>query len=186
MVMDRPNFIILNGFAGSGKTTVGKRYISEHPLALLIEGDELIINMGQWLNHEAEARSLIFELTKSLAKTHLTQRHDVVLPYLVVDSSHIDSFRQIAEEQGANFFNFLLFNQKEEAIGRLLERGTWGEAGLDPLSKKDLPEITQLYDNMEAALEKQQNVIKINQTGRSPDNTYELILQSILGSSTPA
>ena len=179
-----PNFIILNGFAGSGKSSLGKKYIEEHPLGLLIEGDQIIVNMGDWLEHEAEARQNVFELTKSMASTILSRGYDVVVPYLVVDNSHISAFEQIATEHSARFFNFLLFNDQEEAVARLMERGTWGEAGLDPLSEKDLPEINELYSQMEAALEHQPGIIKIDQSGKTIDDSYAEILEHISRSST--
>lgn len=55
--MTQPKFILLNGFAGAGKTTIAKRYLADHPLAFLIEGDELIVNLGHWLELEEKARS---------------------------------------------------------------------------------------------------------------------------------
>ena len=182
--MSNPNFIILNGFAGAGKTTVAKRYLADHPLALVIEGDELIVNIGHWLENEPQARNMVYEMTKSLAAAHLAQGYDVVLPYLVADASHIAAFEQIAAEHQARFFNFMLFNEKETAIARLLKRGTWGEAGTDPLSEKDAPEIERLYTVMEAQLETQKNVIVIPQTGYSPEETYAVVLENITKATT--
>ena len=177
--MQTRNLILLNGFAGSGKSTIARRYIDEHPLSLLIEGDELIVNMGQWLEHEPQARDLVYAHLQHIAATHLTAGYDVVLPYLVTDASHVKAFEQIAATHHANFFNFLLFNEKEQAIARLLERGTWGEAGLDPLSDKDMPEISRLYDAMEQQLESQKGIIIVNQAKFSVDESYEYIEQCL-------
>ncbi len=52
---NRPKRILLGGFARCGKSTIAERYISEHPLALYIEGDEIITKIGQWRAHIAEA-----------------------------------------------------------------------------------------------------------------------------------
>jgi DNA transposition AAA+ family ATPase len=57
--MKKPKLILLYGFASSGKTTLSKKYISEHPLALSIEGDQIINMMGQWRANENEARELV-------------------------------------------------------------------------------------------------------------------------------
>lgn len=175
--MQKPKLILLNGFAGAGKSTIGKRYITDHPLALVIEGDELIVNLGNWLEREGEARELVYEMIKNLIVIHLSKGHDVVLPYLVTDSRHIKEFESMAADTNATFYNFLLFNEKEVAIKRLLERGTWGEAGTDPLSEKDMPEIERLYDVMEQQLEHQGAVIIIDQTGLSIDGTYAQIMR---------
>jgi predicted kinase len=177
--MQKPNLILLNGFAGAGKSTIGRRYIADHALAFLIEGDELIVNIGSWLEHEDEARELVYEMTKSLLAVHLSRGYDVVLPYLVTNNLHIKEFESIAVNNGATFHNFFLANDKGVAIQRLLDRGTWGEAGTDPLSDKDMPEIERLYDAMEKQLEHQDYIVVINQTGLSIDETYDKILQMI-------
>lgn len=174
--LSSPNFILLNGFAGAGKSTIARRYIAHHPLALVIEGDELIVNLGDWLEREPEARELVHEMIKSLLTIHLSKGHDVVLPYLVTDNRHIKEFESIAANTSATFYNFLLFNDKEVAIKRLLERGTWGEAGTDPLSEKDMPEIQRLYDAMEQQLEHQDHVLMVDQSGLSVDDTYDQII----------
>jgi predicted kinase len=170
--MRKPRVILLNGFAGSGKTTIGKEYINEHPLSLLIEGDELIVNIGQWLPNEPEARGYVFELTKAMAKTHLAAGRDVVLPYLVVDASHVVSFEQIAKDNNADFYEYLLFNGKETAIERLMKRGEWGEVGQDPITEKDKPVIEALYDTMESQLEHRKDAIKIIMDGKTVETVY--------------
>lgn len=177
--MRKAKFIVLNGFAGAGKSTIAKRYIADHPLALTIEGDELIVNMGHWLENEPTARGLVYEMIKSLAGAHLSLGHDVVLPYLVTDATHIKEFKQIADEQGAQFFNILLSNEKDVAIKRLLERGTWGEAGTDPLSDKDASEIERLFNLMQMELGKQVDAVVIEQKDLSIEQTYSLVLQAV-------
>ena len=174
--MKRPKLIVLNGFAGSGKTTIAKRYIADNPLTLLIEGDELIVNIGQWLTHEEEARRLIYELSKQIADTHLTSGNDVIIPYLITDNAHLISFREIAQKHDASFYNFLLFNEKEVAIGKLLERGSWGEAGTDPIGDTDMPVISDLYDKMASQLEAQTDAIIVAQQDRTIDQTYSFIV----------
>lgn len=177
--MQKPHFIVLNGFAGAGKSTIGQHYIAHHPLALVIEGDELIVNLGHWLEHEAEARDLVYEMIKGLVTTHLSKGHDVVLPYLVTDANHIKEFESIAADRGAQFYNIFLANRKDIAVKRLLERGTWGEAGTDPLSEKDKPEIYRLYDLMERQLEHQDNIIIIDQTSLSEKDTYARVMEAV-------
>jgi predicted kinase len=177
--MTKQKLIIVNGFAGAGKSTIGKLYIADNPLAMLIEGDELIVNMGQWLENEPTAREIVFEHIKSLTSVHLSKGYDVIIPYLVTNTSHVDDFRKLAIKNEAGFYNFFLFNERDVAIKRLLERGTWGEAGLDPLSEKDLPEIIKLYDQMEAQIETLQDVIIIPQHNHNIDDTYAAVLQNI-------
>lgn len=149
--MPIPKLILLDGFAGSGKTTIAKRYIDEHPLALVVEGDTIIVNIGQWEAHEDEARALMFEITKSLARTHLTSGNDVILPYLLTKPDNTATFEAIAHEAGATYHEVIILDAKETAVSRLLKRGSWGEPGSLPFTDKDLPIIEDLYDRMISA-----------------------------------
>ncbi|HEX6416690.1 MAG TPA: AAA family ATPase [Candidatus Saccharimonadales bacterium] len=172
--------ILLNGFAGAGKTTIAKRYIDQHPLSVVIEGDELIVNIGNWVAQEDEARQLVFELTKAMLRTCLESGHDVVLPYLVTDADHAEEFKQIAEALNADFYEFILHTDREDTIARLLKRGTWGEAGQPPISDKDMPAIEELADKMEAALKLRQEVIALDIKESDPDATYSQLLNSLI------
>ena len=178
--MTKSKCILLNGFAGAGKTTIAKRYINDHPLALVIEGDELIVNMGQWVEHEKEARKQTFELTKSMIATHLAAGYDVILPYLVTDASHVEEFGQIAKIHDAEFYEIVLHNNRSEAISRLLKRGTWGEADLPPVTMKDLPQIEKDVDIMEAQLERRPHAKVIAIKDGAIDDTYRQVLEFIV------
>jgi predicted kinase len=168
--------ILLNGFAGAGKTTIAKKYIDQHPLAVMIEGDELIVNIGDWLARETEARRLVFNLTKTMLRTSLDLGHDVLLPYLVTNVDDVNEFEQIARELGADFYEFILYSDQKTAITRLLERGTWGEAGQPPISDKDLPVIEELATKMEAALKERPNMVKLDTKEGEQDETYRQLL----------
>ncbi|HVM73684.1 MAG TPA: AAA family ATPase [Candidatus Paceibacterota bacterium] len=179
--MPRPKLIILNGFAGVGKTTLAKRYIDEHPLALDIEGDRLIVMLGQWLAHEDEARKIIFELTKSLAGTHLGLGRDVVITYLLTDATHAEAFEQLAQEHSADYKEVFLAADRDEAIARLLKRGTWGEEGLDPLTEEDLPSINKLWDTMATETAKRPSSITVPVKEGDIDHTYQLFITALEG-----
>jgi DNA transposition AAA+ family ATPase len=49
---NKPKLIVLYGFAANGKTTIAKKYIDEHPLSPMIEGDEIINMIGKWREFE--------------------------------------------------------------------------------------------------------------------------------------
>ncbi|KKQ41965.1 MAG: hypothetical protein US60_C0026G0004 [Microgenomates group bacterium GW2011_GWC1_37_8] len=168
----KPKLIILNGFAGSGKTTIAKRYIDAHPLAINIEGDEIIAMIGKWKTNYKKARVCVYEHTKIIIATHLKLRYDVVVPYLLVDASHAEVFEKIAAENSSNFYEILLYTEKEEAIKRLMERGTWGEKDLPDLTEKDIPKITDLFDRLVKATAKRPNTITLKVRKDDIDGTY--------------
>lgn len=172
-----PQLILLNGAAGAGKTTIAQKYLDAHPLALSV--NDIIVMMGQWLKYEPTARELVFELTKSMASTHLSAGHDVILPYLLIDASHADAFEEIARRYDARFFEIVLLSDKEEAVERLLQRGTWGEVGTSPITESDRPVIEDLYDKMVAALDKRPNMVKIHPVQGEIEATYRQFHEAI-------
>ncbi len=177
-LMPASKLILLNGFAASGKSTIAKRYIDNHPLALAVEGDTIIVNIGQWNAHEQEARALMYTITRTLAATHLASGHDVVLPYLLTNPMHADAFKQLALDSKASYYEVLLLDEKSVAVDRLIQRGSWGEPGLPPLTDSDLPVIGDLYDRMiEAA--KGRDMITIRPSHGDIEGTYQELVRAI-------
>ncbi len=105
--------------------------------------------------------------------------HDVVLPYLVTNAEEVQEFESIANAYNAGYHEFVLHNKRADAIARLLKRGKWGEETSPPLTEKDMPEIENLMDRMESALEKRPHAIKIQLKGYDPNATYSQLLQHI-------
>jgi predicted kinase len=120
--MAKPKLILPNGFAASGKTTIAKKYVAGHSLAMAIEADELVDNIGDWTNHIDEIRQLSFELIKSMVRTYLPSGHDVVLPYLVLSIKEVQEFESIARSCKADYYEVVLYNERADAIARLLKR----------------------------------------------------------------
>lgn len=175
----QPKLIILNGFAGVGKTTIAKRYFNDHPLTLSIEGDEIIVMLGQWLTNEEKAREYVFALTKSMISTHLGYGRTVLLPYLLTNAHHAEEFGNIAAKQNAHFYEIFLSVNKEDAIDRLMARGVWGEAGTPPLTEKDLPIINNLYNTMVEETAKRPQTISMHPFRNDIDRTYKVFLETI-------
>ncbi len=179
--MTKAKLIVLNGFAASGKTTIAKKYIAEHSLALALEADTLVDNIGDWTNHREEVRQLTFALTKAMLRAYLASGHDVVLPYLITKIEEVEEFESIARTCDADYYEIVLYNERADAIARLLERGRWGEVTSPPLTEKDLPEIETIMDRMQAALKERPGAIKIGLAGQTPDETYNQVLQLLKG-----
>lgn len=173
----KAKLIVLNGFAASGKTTIAKKYIGGHSMAMALEADTIVDNIGDWHNHQEEVRHLTFELTKAMLRAYLPSGHDVVLPYLVTKAEEVQEFESIAETCNADYYEVVLHNERPDAIARLLKRGKWGKETSPPLTEKDMPEIEDLMGRMESALKKRPNTIKIELKGQDPDATYNQLLQ---------
>lgn len=177
----KQKLIILNGFSAGGKSTIAQRFVDDHPLAINIEGDEIISMIGRWKDHYDEARKCVFPHTKAMIETHLGLGYDVVVPYLLVNPNQAEEFEKIARNGGARFFEMLLFTNKKKAIERLMKRGRWGEEGLPDITEKDRPEIEELYNKMEEATSKRKNTMVIKVKIDDIDHTYKKFLELIEG-----
>lgn len=177
--MNKPKLILLYGFASSGKTTLAKKYTHEHPLSIAIEGDQIISMMGHWRKHENEARELVFEHTKSIVKNHLSAGYDVLLPYLLTNPNHASEFEKLAKDSSAPFYEAYVEIKRDDAIERLLARGVWGEEGSPKLTSYDLPEINNLFDTMEQAMNERNNIKTIPSELGDIQGTYEKLLLAI-------
>lgn len=177
--MSKPTLILLNGPAGIGKTTIAQRYIDEHPLALSVSGDDIIIMLGQWLKHENEARKMVYDFTCDMARRHLRAGHDVVLPYLVSKSDHAAAFADLAKECGAAFVEILLTTDRTESVDRMFERGTWGEQGTEPLTDADKPIVEGLYDAVHASIVDRPEAAIIQVVKGDIDGTYAEFIQHV-------
>jgi deoxyadenosine/deoxycytidine kinase len=174
--MTKPKLILLYGFAGIGKTTIAKRYVNQHPLAMNLDQDRIIEMLGLWPEHEAEARKLVAELCKTLTTTYLRHDHDIIIPCLPTKTDSIQDFESIAKKTNAHFLEIALMADKEAAIQRLLKRGRWGEQNAPPITKTSLPTVEKLYDDAHSVLEKRPAVIYINSVEDNPEDTYRQFL----------
>jgi hypothetical protein len=78
-----------------------------------------------------------------------------------------------------DFIEILLSVDKEEATRRLLKRGSWGEAGLPPITESDRPRIEALYEKMMTAVGKREATIRIQSKEGETDRTYSDFISAI-------
>ena len=135
--------------------------------------------LGQWIKYEDEARSYAFEIMKSMISTHLSNGKNVIVPYLLLDANHAQDFENIAARYNASFYELYLYADKEDAINRLMKRGTWGEADSPPITKEDLPHIQKIYDLMEKETAKRNKTITIISKENHIEDTYSSFLRAI-------
>lgn len=177
--MNRPKLIFINGPVGSGKTTIGQKYIDDHKFALLLSSDYFVGPLGQWLQDEHGARDLAHQYLCLVAEAHLRAGYDLVLPYMLTRVQDVMDFEQIARNTQAEFFDCVLFVERDEAIERTLERGTWGEPTSPPITKEDIPILNELFDKFEAAVKLRPGSIRIDAERGDIKGTYHKLLQGI-------
>ena len=177
--MVKAKLLLINGFNASGKTTIAKKYITDHSLALAVEADTLVDNIGDWTNHRDEVRRLTFALTAAMIRAYLPSGHDVVLPYIVTSLEEIETFESIAHDCDADYYEVFLHNEKADAIARLLERGKWGGMTSLFITDEDFPTIEEDFINMEAVLGQRPKTIRLSLKDNDPDTTYRQLLRLI-------
>ena len=101
------------------------------------------------------------------------------MPYLITDDKKVQELEGVAHECDADYYEILLYNERADAIARLLKRGRWGEDTAPPITNDDFPAIDDLMTKMETALEKRPNTVKIDLDGNSPDVTYGHLLEYV-------
>lgn len=178
--MSPGKLILINGFNASGKTTIARKYIDAHSLAIAIEADELVNNIGDWTSHRDEVKQLAFTLVSAMVRAYLPTGHDVVLPYIVTQLTEVQTFESIANECNARFYEIVLYDEKDDAIIKLMKRGKYGEASSPAITEKDLPIIEKNFREMETVIKQRPNSAMIPLQNDTSDTTYRRVLE-ILG-----
>lgn len=114
--------IHLNGPPGIGKSTLAALWAERHPGTLDLDIDQLHTLIGGWRDPQQDTHSLARPLGKALAAAHLQGGHDVVLPQNITRLSEVQAFERVAGEQGADFREVVLLDERAAALARFDER----------------------------------------------------------------
>lgn len=181
----KPKLILLNGPLGIGKTTVAKRYAQEHPLTLFLDIDDVWAMISHWRREKETSAPLSKRMALEMARINLTAGHDVIIPQILQTHELADSFEQLANDCAAEFYEFLLTVNKDEAIRRFILRGKaeGNESGFRPGGIIDTSgrekKLAEMYDSMSEVASARSHVIIIEPVLGDIDNTYAEMVKAL-------
>jgi len=120
----------LNGPPGIGKSTLSALYADRHPGALNLDIDRLHQLVGGWRDPDNRTHDVLRPVALAMASTHLGGGRDVILPQYLSRLDEIKAFEQVARDQGADFREVVLLQDKEESLARFARRpddSAWDE-----------------------------------------------------------
>jgi predicted kinase len=117
-----PRLIVLNGPPAIGKSTLARRYVDAHPWAMDVDIDSVRRLFGRWQDDPVRAGLLARAMTLTMARAHLDDGYDVVLPQYLGNPLFLEQAETVAVETGAQFFEFVLMDNRDEVVRRFNER----------------------------------------------------------------
>jgi len=171
--------LLLNGPPGVGKSTLARRYVDDHPLALLLEIDEIRTSLGGW--EEAETSRLAARrLAAAMAEAHLRDGHDVVVPQFLGRLPFIHTLESIAHLTDSTFREVILMASDAAVVERFRARRAdlaatgQGHPQADVDARDVAKEIASARRSLDAVRAARPGTIAVSAT-RDADATYRAL-----------
>ena len=119
-----PRLLLINGLPGSGKSTLGARYVADRPLALCLDVDVVRGLLGAWTDRPHDAGLLARRLALAMAGVVLGEGRDVAVPQFLARPQFIGELEALAGAVGAEFVEVVLVEEPDVAAARLAERAS--------------------------------------------------------------
>jgi predicted kinase len=147
--------LLINGAPGVGKSTLAARYADQHPLALIVDVDDLRRHLGRWAEVD-ESKLVARDLAVALVEAHLARGHDVVVPQYLGRPEFRERLRDIADGAGVPFVEVVLTDDANTVIhrftGRRLDHARAGVAHPEADLADDAigPDISRAIEHLES------------------------------------
>jgi predicted kinase len=159
--------ILLNGPPGLGKSTLARRYVEEHPLALDLDVDVVRGLLGRWADDPVEAGLAARAMAREMARVHLLGGHDVIVPQYVARPRFVGELEALEERTGAVFREVVLMDARPNALRRNVTRGEPEELS------------AHMYDRLQAYLLDRPDARQVPTAAGQPDAAYAALLEAL-------
>ena len=178
MVPMTSKLIVLNGPPGVGKSTMAKKYVEDHLLALRVDVDELRGWLGRWSEDPEESGRRARALAVAMARTHLPTGHDVVIAQLYGQVAYLVELEQVASDCGSGFAEIMLMADVEDVVARFVERGG---PRLDEVtaSAEGLDRVRDLHARVVAVGGARPNAKVIEPSWGDVSGTYDTVIAAL-------
>ncbi len=166
----KPKLIVLNGPCGIGKNTLAELYKNEHQTSLILDIDELRRTIPDYREQRDASYKEACDLAFTKTEEYLLKGFDVIIPNKIKKPDILNTLEKIAIKCNADFYEFILWATKEDAINRAVKRG------FRPGSLLQENKLPELYDELEATLQtKGSDFIIISKEGKLQETYKEII-----------
>lgn len=162
--------IIINGPCGVGKSTLGRKVSETMPLSFRLALDDVSRYISHYTEYREERWTLIRAVGEAMAKAVFSEGRDLVIDKMLYDPVLIDAYREIAKENNAEIFEFLIWAPKDVVMGRAADRG-YKKKGLLTAEKCEM-----FWDKMDVLRQNRPEAMVVDTDGLSEEEVFETVM----------